>query len=544
MPLHLRWIVGICALAFSAGAQAAVPFNSDFPIPNLEIGSDASTANVTATGGVTAKTLAARFGRILNIVDDFGADPAGAADSAPAFTAAFNKAVDAAIFIPCGAYLLSSVKHFVSSNTSNLSIIGAGRQCVTIKFPAASSISSEVFKFASATNAWVSGITLDLANVTATGVVGIISQNAVNGGSLVVRDSAIINGSALMFLINTANAARGFVIDSNILTLSSPIDSASNGAVLINGAGSANGYITNNTLTNASIEVNASYTTISGNTCNSWGLQGQCINTDADAVNSHDNIITNNIAHGNAGGGILACYELWSNRTLVANNFAFNCPGDGFDIGGQNDLVTGNIAWGTGASIGTSAGFVLRWGSASENGNGSFFSGNQAFDGGGGGMKYGFADQTYLGGGGCNASQVCSAVMGNNNFVGTLGAIQVRSAAVTYSGSGMTVHGGTATGTASAQIIASTVPAIIPATMIPGLTVTFVPAATNAGPVTLSVGTAQANYGDNYNAATKTTGAIAINKVSAGSLVPLAGGELISGIPATVTYANSVWALR
>ena len=92
-----------------AGTQVNVPVGAiSFtvtPTGNL------SSAYVTATGSVTPRTLGTRAADYVNVLD-YGADPTGATDSAPAFSAAvLSTASGAAVALraPRGTYLLNSV---------------------------------------------------------------------------------------------------------------------------------------------------------------------------------------------------------------------------------------------------------------------------------------------------------------------------------------------------------------------------------------------------------------------------------------------------
>jgi hypothetical protein len=73
-------------------------------------GVNLSANPITATGSATARTLAARASDRINLLD-FGADPTGAGDSAPAFVAAMNAVPNGgygSIFVPAGTYRLGS----------------------------------------------------------------------------------------------------------------------------------------------------------------------------------------------------------------------------------------------------------------------------------------------------------------------------------------------------------------------------------------------------------------------------------------------------
>jgi hypothetical protein len=219
------------------------------------------------------------------------------------------------------------------------------------------------------------------------------------------------------------------------------------------------------------------------------------------------------------------------------------CAGGGIDIGGQNSVITGNIIWENGVSTGASPGITIRYQDATYNANGTFIEGNTIFDGGGGTQKYAIADQGDFGGGaGCGA-QICSAIFGDNRLSGVLGPVQIRTTGDSYSANASVVNGGTTTGSANAHVLAAvTNPAIIPSNFVRGLTLQFVPGFSNSGATTLNVKTGiAAGIADLYSVPTKSTGVIAINKLSAGSLVALAGGELLANMPTSVTYNGAVW---
>ena len=81
----------------------ALNVQSGFVNPNL--------ATITSPGSSTPRSLASRFGDIVNVLD-FGADPTGIADSTSAIQAALNQAVangGGTVFAPSGTYLIAGV---------------------------------------------------------------------------------------------------------------------------------------------------------------------------------------------------------------------------------------------------------------------------------------------------------------------------------------------------------------------------------------------------------------------------------------------------
>lgn len=103
------------------------PINSTEPIRLQEIKDIAaleisvvSATEVIANGGTEPTSLSNRFGRKLNIVDDFAADPTGVADCYAAFAAAVASNV-AVIEMPPGTYKLATTLQI----NRNLRLIGS-----------------------------------------------------------------------------------------------------------------------------------------------------------------------------------------------------------------------------------------------------------------------------------------------------------------------------------------------------------------------------------------------------------------------------------
>ncbi len=473
----------------------------------------------------------------------------GTTDASPAFTAAVALTGNATVTIPCGTYLLSATKAF--SITTNLSFVGVDRNCVTIKFPAATVLTSGVFNFitSSALKSTFSGITIDFANATVAGPTP-IGMVGTNQHRLDVVDSAFINGSAYMFLISEVGQTNGFTVSRNVFSMTDlSFTQDGIGCLLITtsaGVLSRNGRVTNNQATNCSFSVTGHDILFDANTFFAWGAAGGGI-VAAASVATYNLTITNNIFDGTGVTGAGTCLEIWAKNSVIANNQMHDCPGSGIDIGGQNSIVSGNQIWGVGAGSTSSAAITTRYLDATYNVGGTYFTGNHTYDGGAGFQKYGFADQRDNGGVlGCNGSRLCSGILGNNSFSGTLGPVQIRSSGDVYALGGKVVDGGTTGGSADAQTIAAvTTPVIITSTFVAGLTINFIPGFTNTGAATLNVKTGIANATtDDYSIATKSTGAIAIKKKSGASLVDVAANDIVTAIPATVVYDGTVWVLQ
>lgn len=90
-------IAAFLLTASSAFAQGVLPN----PLGN------ASNMTVTATGGTTARSTAARAADMINVLD-YGADPTGTNDSAPAFRAVMGS--NRKVFVPPGTYLFKTTQ--------------------------------------------------------------------------------------------------------------------------------------------------------------------------------------------------------------------------------------------------------------------------------------------------------------------------------------------------------------------------------------------------------------------------------------------------
>ena len=118
---------------------ANIPMNSNkiTGLGNPSNLTDAAQFGVTATGSTTARTLAARFAEVANVLD-YGAVNDGTGDQTAAFQAAITAATSASgsyggksIFIPSGNYRFTGT---LTINKDFISLVGEGKQCTTLTF--------------------------------------------------------------------------------------------------------------------------------------------------------------------------------------------------------------------------------------------------------------------------------------------------------------------------------------------------------------------------------------------------------------------------
>lgn len=121
IPLPIAAVRANKILAFDSAGQ-----------PTVLDAINQSSNTVTATGGITAASLAQRFGHILNVIDDFGATGNGVTDDTAAIAAALATGYN--IYFPAGTYLTTSA---VTISGVGQQMIGAGRGNTTININSA-----------------------------------------------------------------------------------------------------------------------------------------------------------------------------------------------------------------------------------------------------------------------------------------------------------------------------------------------------------------------------------------------------------------------
>jgi parallel beta-helix repeat protein len=507
-------------------------------------------ASVEAASGNTPRLLSAHLGDAINI-KDLGATGNGTADDSPAFAAAMALTGSRVIYLPCGTYQLSSQVSFVV--VTSLSLRGAARECVTIKTAASTALAAPMFNFAtpSTLKSIVSDITFDASNITSVsgGTQSILHSNL---HRLDVRRIAItgLSLNANIYGVAENGQSSGFAVEDSIFSFTTRPSGTAVGCLFAGPSlttASTNGTISGNQFSNCSVYVEAMTTTISHNTFQTMGLQGAGLFV-AGTIYSSDLVVDGNILQGvGAASGLNEDgMFIGAPRTTITNNRVSGAGRAGITDASSNSIVTGNTVYDNGAnSSAGGVGIVMGWSDATFNSSGSFVAGNTAYDSGVGVQNIGISDQIDSSGLGCNDVQICAPVIGDNHLSAPTAPIVVRSANTTYSFTGAVLQGGASGGSANAQTLASTNPSIITSTLIPGLTLTFTPTASNTGAMTLTAQTGIANTtADAYNVNPRTTGALAVKKKSGASLVDLDANDVTLNIPATVVYDGTEWVLR
>lgn len=358
------------------------PFTA-FPIPTVDIASttsalDVSNSLVKSAGSTTARSLANRFAQWRE-PKDFGAVGNGATNDRTAIQATITAAGaggnGGVVQLPPGIFATSD---FLSITNSGVWIKGSGMGITTIKLTGVPADS--LFKFfGGSVNCGISDLTIDQNNISNTQP-SVFAQGFSSG--FFTRNIAIINNAAKFGI--TVQLCDTFDVSDNYINRTTAINSE-NHAILVTAAGqNSNGRITRNTCINTNIEIDGQYMTVEDNNVSNWKYGGGI--TMGPSAFSHDNIVRDNICHGSRGEDadltFPAGIELFTARTVIANNRCFDNSGNGIVFGGPNSTCTGNICYDNGQSAhgGDVSGILLQDGGGGGKADNSCVTGNACFN--------------------------------------------------------------------------------------------------------------------------------------------------------------------
>ena len=318
-----------------------------------------------------------------------------------------------------------------TSMQSNISIIGAGKGVTILKLSAACSLPANLFLWQKGTSSAmtgtgikVSGFTLDLNGATRTSSGRIINFSSISDSS--IDNLNIINGgSGFLYLIERSGnptGSKNVLIADNYLALTSPSTDPNQCIDFFNTGGIDRGDVLRNTCVNSGMNINGTNITVDSNDVHGWGFGA---GGGTAAVAGVSNVtFSNNKFHDSStvmdssGGG---CVETWAPNVAIIRNQFYNCATDGLSVGGQNNTVVGNIAYGNGTRTspvltpGVTCDFKARYIDATYNGNGSVYASNKSYIASGGTEGYGFCDQS---------ASNSNITLTGNHWVGSVAAIQ------------------------------------------------------------------------------------------------------------------------
>ncbi len=160
-------------------------------------GGDLSTSTVAATGSTTARTLAARFGEVKDLLD-YGAKCDGSTDDTAAIQAWLNKAAaNVALIAPAGVCNFSAALTVPSGGINQVGIVGAGPYQTVFRYTGVST-TADLLTIGDGTNSytnWYLGNFRIASNTTMTAGTGIhfkrLSRSELRG---VIADGQDGNG--------------------------------------------------------------------------------------------------------------------------------------------------------------------------------------------------------------------------------------------------------------------------------------------------------------------------------------------------------------
>lgn len=347
-----------------------------------DISSDTAIANLS---GAVAATLANRFSRVANVIDDFGATGNGTTDDTTALQTALNAAAGHAILLfPAGHTFL----HHGLTIPANSEIIINGTLLLTSN--------STPISCLTITGDNVSIVGFGTINGSASGQTGGAgSGGIVNSGSranLYFRGLTITN--CLNWPFNITHCTNGWLVDCILLSSGDSVEFAaecSNCHIIGNTVtniedegialygGCVNCSVVDNVVSNSSASgisvlndsaqpTACSGIRISGNTCFNSGLSGIEVNSGRGATGPHTNIlVVNNHCYGNNTSSTAELGDISFGSALnytCVNNLIHDTIGAaafGIHAGPQTvaALISGNSIYNIGTSGSASAGIGI-----------------------------------------------------------------------------------------------------------------------------------------------------------------------------------------
>lgn len=289
---------------------------------------------VTATGGVEAATLADRFGRILNVKDDFGATGDGTTNDTQALQAAIDAGAGRALFFPPGTYRTARLQ------------IGAGDARQIVGVPGQSILKTIDTDIAEVQLLSMSGVTdVDIDGLGFDGNASALTnfQNVVqifNSQRIRFRRCTFQNTRGITLLLSTS-IQNCLIADCRFLNcgITGGVGGANRKQAIAfvgattGGTDSYGNQVLNNTFENTGLDcvswADQNYGQVSGNRMSVIG---------AAAVycwNSRHTVISNNIIR--TGGGVAGPYAVGidvpsSDNITVTGNICYECSADGIGI--------------------------------------------------------------------------------------------------------------------------------------------------------------------------------------------------------------------
>jgi hypothetical protein len=325
--------------------------------------------------------------------------------------AAINAALSAAGQAGGGIVDLDGSQSYTITGGSSGIVIGGNNVWLRgngAKIRLSSSCSEDIVKIFSGgplQNSGVSDFTIDANNFAVAGR-GAVNLNSVVSGGFVRRVKVINQGVTGI----SVQGCNDFEVTDCYCKLNTPLNSQNHGILVTENIQQNNGLIARNHCVNTNMEIDGTYITVAENHIQGWKY-GSGI-TMGPSQRTHSNVIADNICTDGVGVDVdityVAGYELWTPRSSVTGNYAYNNSGNGIMIGGERMSVIGNVCLNNGQTrhAGDANGIYAQW-NGQQGGTNCVIAGNVAGNiGNNTTQQYGYSEN----------GSIRGNVIGVNNF--------------------------------------------------------------------------------------------------------------------------------
>jgi hypothetical protein len=338
----------------------------------------------------------------------------------------------------------------------NVWVRGAGMGITTLQLPAGSPFSTDIIEIntgSSIANVQVSDLTIDGNNNTGVSGSSIFAQGVTN----LIIQRVEISRMYGMFGILGQGILDSYIMD-NRCKLTTARSTQNECIILTQALPNNNVIVARNTLINSGMEADGTRLKILDNTITGWNFGAGIVM--GPFVGTYDNIVTGNHVYSSGLGPDSSvtypvCLEIWSYKTVIANNVVHDCAGSGISSGGDSNTIVGNVTYDNGRNAASTtglSGIIIQYYANNlwSNGSNNIVSGNRSYN------TNGVAGpQTY-------AVEINALItglnLGINSFaVGSLGVVSNSSLATSTLSAPLVLNGSTSgSATIAAQAVAGT----------------------------------------------------------------------------------------
>ena len=354
----------------------------------------------------------------------------GTTDDSAAFTLATTKPTGTTVYIPQNVTCLVTSQEFRFQNKI-VKLVGADRATSIIKLKAGTTITTNLFWWnnppTGSDGPTVQDLTVDMNDLDVGGafVTSVFSFTSADLASVrrvsILNMGNVVTAPAGTYVIGCSGCTNVTVEDNYFKKTTPDQNHQSKAMVNFNTGGpSIGGSIRRNVLINTNFGFGCVQRyVLDSNDVSGWGVGagialGWGTFSGADC-NSWNNIVSNNWLHDSQWGADMYGIspnglEIWSDKTVISNNIAWNNSNSGVSWGGNNVVVSGNLAYDNSRLTPGGSGFLAAYADVNHNAVNTIVVGNRAYDTGAGTQTYGYSDM----------SQTLGIQLLDNSFTGTV----------------------------------------------------------------------------------------------------------------------------